>query len=84
MSCGHVIMGRSNGHFIHADLEKRIGVFLLLWWMNLKIGEHLDMQISYKILRLKLSRESYFMSGEQGAMSHKRDAMSDGQRNFYI
>ena len=24
-------------------------------WMNLKIGEHLDMQISYKILRLELS-----------------------------
>ena len=23
-------------------------------WMNLKIGEHLDMKISYKILRLEL------------------------------
>ena len=30
MSYGHVIMGRSNGHFIYADLEKRIDILLFL------------------------------------------------------
>ena len=30
-------MGRSNGHFIHADLEKRIGV-LLSFFLSFELG----------------------------------------------
>ena len=29
MSSGHDTMGGLNGHFIHADLEKMIGILLL-------------------------------------------------------
>ena len=34
--CGYVTIGRSNGHFIHADLEKRIGVLLSFLLRDLK------------------------------------------------
>ena len=30
MSCGHVIMGRLNGHSIHADLKKRIDIVVVV------------------------------------------------------
>ena len=30
MSCGHVIMSRSNGHSIHADLKKKISVVVVV------------------------------------------------------
>ena len=31
-----------------------------IWWMDLKIGKHLDIQIRYKILQLKFSKHSPF------------------------
>ena len=31
------------------------------WWMCLKIGEHLDIQISYKILQIELSQTLSFL-----------------------